>query len=479
MGRKDVVILSGAPKGEKNLLRSLFDPHSKTYFVPEIPKDEFDEYAEERGKKRHDVKVAILDTGVMFNHPWIKPSLEKSVDFTGEGPEDEVGHGTLCALLLLGGIKPYIRLLNIKVVGADSRGSEQDLIKGIDWAISEGACIISISIGVYRKRWGLFECKGDCGVCKAVEKAARAKIMVFISPGNEPGRTYCPAKITVMKPEVMRLGAISVMASDPITHNIASYSGIGNIKGGPGGYRLIPLENKLEGTYGVTTGGIQFDTELEAWYHKGIALTKQGNYEEALKAYDEAIRINPKIAELWNNKGVILKKQGKFQGAVDSFEEAIKTNSQYINAWNNKGNALSKQGRYSEAIQAYNEAIKVDPRHEAAWYNKGIAFGIWGKNNEAFTCFNKVIEVNPQHADAWYNKGLVLGKQDKPEAAVKCFSKAIEIDPQHSYAWYNKSIALKILGRNLEAHEAAAKAMALVDKDYSAAPDDRVVYSDH
>ena len=43
-----------------------------------------------------------------------------------------------------------------------------------------------------------------------------------------------------------------------------------------------------------------------AWNNKGIALYGQGKYDEAIKAYDEAIRLDPNYAMAWNNKGIAL-----------------------------------------------------------------------------------------------------------------------------------------------------------------------------
>ena len=43
-----------------------------------------------------------------------------------------------------------------------------------------------------------------------------------------------------------------------------------------------------------------------AWNNKGNVLTKLNKSDEALKAYDKAIEINPQNADAWNNKGVAL-----------------------------------------------------------------------------------------------------------------------------------------------------------------------------
>ena len=65
----------------------------------------------------------------------------------------------------------------------------------------------------------------------------------------------------------------------------------------------------------------------------------------------------------WNNKGIALYSQGKYNEAIKAYDEAIKLDPKYAMAWNNKGLALNSQGKYNEAIKAYDEAIKLDPKY--------------------------------------------------------------------------------------------------------------------
>ena len=57
-----------------------------------------------------------------------------------------------------------------------------------------------------------------------------------------------------------------------------------------------------------------------AWNNKGAALAVQSKYDEAIKAYDEAIRLDPNDADAWNNKGIALNTQGKYDEAIKAYE---------------------------------------------------------------------------------------------------------------------------------------------------------------
>jgi tetratricopeptide (TPR) repeat protein len=206
-------------------------------------------------------------------------------------------------------------------------------------------------------------------------------------------------------------------------------------------------------------------TDPEAWYNKGVALGKLGKNEEALKAFEKAIEINPTDPEAWYNKGVTLSKLGKDEEALKAFEKAIEINPNYDKAWYNKGVALGKLGKDEEALKAYEKAIEINPNYDKAWNNKGNALSNLGKNEEALKAFEKAIEINPNYDKAWNNKGNALSNLGKNEEALKAYEKAIEINPNYDKAWYNKGVALGKLGKNEEALKAFEKAIEINPTD--------------
>jgi subtilisin family serine protease len=102
------------------------------------------------------VVVAILDTGIDAAHPAFTGVTIVQKDFSGSGDGDKQGHGTHCAGTVFGrdvdgtriGIAPGVTNALIgKVLGDDGSGDSDMIFRGIQWAVQEGAQVISMSLG--------------------------------------------------------------------------------------------------------------------------------------------------------------------------------------------------------------------------------------------------------------------------------------------------------------------------------------------
>ncbi|MCQ1536398.1 tetratricopeptide repeat protein [Methanosarcina sp. KYL-1] len=64
--------------------------------------------------------------------------------------------------------------------------------------------------------------------------------------------------------------------------------------------------------------------DYAGWCDKGDLLFQIGKKEEAIKAYDQAIRLKPDFAEAWYNKSAALASVGKVDDAVEARNRALK-----------------------------------------------------------------------------------------------------------------------------------------------------------
>ncbi|GGW31248.1 hypothetical protein GCM10010503_03670 [Streptomyces lucensis JCM 4490] len=106
------------------------------------------------------VKVAVLDTGVDTTHPDLKTQVIESKNFTtAADATDHFGHGTHVASIVAGtgaksggkykGVAPDARILNGKVLDDTGSGDDSGILAGMEWAASQGASVINLSLGGY------------------------------------------------------------------------------------------------------------------------------------------------------------------------------------------------------------------------------------------------------------------------------------------------------------------------------------------
>ncbi|MEU2063099.1 S8 family serine peptidase [Streptomyces sp. NPDC013455] len=106
------------------------------------------------------VKVAVLDTGVDTTHPDLKDQVVGSKNFTpAADATDHFGHGTHVASIVAGtgaksggtfkGVAPDAELLNGKVLDDTGSGDDSGILAGMEWAASQGASVINLSLGGY------------------------------------------------------------------------------------------------------------------------------------------------------------------------------------------------------------------------------------------------------------------------------------------------------------------------------------------
>jgi Flp pilus assembly protein TadD/DNA-binding MarR family transcriptional regulator len=197
----------------------------------------------------------------------------------------------------------------------------------------------------------------------------------------------------------------------------------------------------------------------------GVALINLGRYEEALDVFNKAIEINSKDGIAFSGKGFALVNLSRNEEALEAFDRALEINPKDGNTLSRKGATLVNLGRNEEALEAFIKAIEIDPKDGIAFSGKGAALINIGRNEEALDAFNKAIEINPKDRTALSWKGAALVNLDRNEEALDTFNKAIEIDPKDGYALSWKGAALGNLERYEEALEAYNKAIEIFPKD--------------
>jgi serine/threonine protein kinase len=198
----------------------------------------------------------------------------------------------------------------------------------------------------------------------------------------------------------------------------------------------------------------------EDWLKEGNTFLNQKCYEEALKAYEEAIRLDPNYAIAHTSKGYVLYRMRSYEEALKAYEEAIRLDPNYAIAHTSKGRTLTELKRYEEALKAYEEAIRLDPNYVIAHTSKGYALTELKHYGEALRAYEEAIRLDPNYAIAHANKGNTLNELNRYGEALRAYEEAIRLDPNYAIAYANKGnvlIVLKYYSEALIAYEEAIR----------------------
>jgi tetratricopeptide (TPR) repeat protein len=107
----------------------------------------------------------------------------------------------------------------------------------------------------------------------------------------------------------------------------------------------------------------------------GGSLYNQGDYANAVNAYQAAQVLSPDAAEPYFNAASALAQQGNLADAIAALQQALKTSDETLTekAYYNLGNVYFEMASYEDAVKAYQQALLIMPDDEDARYNLELA----------------------------------------------------------------------------------------------------------
>jgi tetratricopeptide (TPR) repeat protein len=187
----------------------------------------------------------------------------------------------------------------------------------------------------------------------------------------------------------------------------------------------------LGGTFGCTD-----EKEEKAKEHrvKGTNFLADKNYAEAVKEYEESLKIDPTQEKVWEKKAFAHLQAGQTDQAAEAGLKMVdfaKTPAEKGDAYRNVAAMYVKNGPLAKAEQYFQEALKLNPKDTDAlsWIaevhsQRGGARSMSApavpeELEKALKVYDQVIAINPDSANTYLNKRIVMAKYMEHEKSLR------------------------------------------------------------
>lgn len=166
-----------------------------------------------------------------------------------------------------------------------------------------------------------------------------------------------------------------------------------------------------------------------AYNNLGLVYTNQGQLEESLNAFMNAIKLTPNFPEAHYNIGITYYEIGRLDEAIKEFLIALELKPKNPKAHTNLGNIYYRQGQIDEAIKEYQAALDQQPDFADAYYNLGLAYKKMEQLDNAIEAFTAAIINNINNSEAFYSLGTIYLQKGLFNKAMEQFQQALNLKP--------------------------------------------------
>ncbi|WP_019505379.1 tetratricopeptide repeat protein [Pleurocapsa sp. PCC 7319] len=187
----------------------------------------------------------------------------------------------------------------------------------------------------------------------------------------------------------------------------------------------------------------------------GDALSKNGQIEEAVATYQKAIKINSSISIVHAKLAKALMTQKNIQDAIRAYQQAISLQPEQPSwVYRGWGNALKQNGQLDEAITAYQRVIKFSPDNPKSYLRVAQLYSKKGQWHEAIQKYHQVLLLMPESVSVLnqlatiYEKLYfqpaqeILNHNDLLEKILKIYYEVIELNCNKAESYFGIGLIL-------------------------------------
>ena len=213
-------------------------------------------------------------------------------------------------------------------------------------------------------------------------------------------------------------------------------------------------------------------SDAQLYLKIGLIEGKAGDFENAKRAFQRALELQPDLAESRYNLGLAIIGESKqvpaWKEALREFEAALVSRPGYPDALNMSGVCMLESGDTAEATKRFRAAIQREPDSARIHFNLGRALEATGHAREAFEEYVIAAKKQSPYPEAEIAIGNLLLKERDYQLAAEHLRSALAANPDLREAHYSLAQALRHSGETGESRIELKQAAALIQAQSNA-----------
>jgi tetratricopeptide (TPR) repeat protein len=168
--------------------------------------------------------------------------------------------------------------------------------------------------------------------------------------------------------------------------------------------------------------------QTESLYGVAFWLTLEGKLKEAQPYVDRLLAHDPSHAHGWIMAGSIAQQLDQIDKAIKAYQQAVKLNTDVVEPYFQLGILHQQQEDYQQAAEAFEQVVRLEPRNAEAHINLGVVYAAMAKVDQAEKAYLTALEINPALPDCHYNLGLLYEfHRNAPQKAMNYYQEYVKL----------------------------------------------------
>ncbi len=174
----------------------------------------------------------------------------------------------------------------------------------------------------------------------------------------------------------------------------------------------------------------------------GVLYYSTGMIDEAIKQFEEALKINPEYIEAHLNLSIALNEKGDYLKAKEHYEKAkilekgggripLSLRNNLANTYMKLGDTFFEIGEYEKAREEYERALEIAPYFLDIRTKHAKVLMQLGEIQKAIYSLEEILLLNPKYEEAKLLLGMCYFKKGEKEKAKKCWEEVLMKNPEN------------------------------------------------